>query len=66
VPNGDFLWCLPPVTPNVVVDQRREAHHKRPHRTYIVVVPQLMTGAWPEEMMKESDIELTIPFRSSV
>jgi hypothetical protein len=64
--DGNFLWCPPPAAANVVVEQLREARHKRPQCTHIVVVPRLMTGSWRKGMMKEFNLELTIPVGSNV
>jgi hypothetical protein len=58
---GNFFWFLPPAAANIVVEQLREARHKRPQCTHIVVVLRLMAGNWRKGMMKESDNELTIP-----
>jgi hypothetical protein len=63
---GNFLWCPPPAAAEVVVEQLGEARHKRPQCTHIVIVPRLMTGSWRKGMMKESDIELTIPVGTEV
>jgi hypothetical protein len=65
--DGNFLWCPPPAAADVVVEQLGEARHKRPPQcTHIVIAPRLMTGNWRKAMLKESDLELTIPVGSEV
>jgi hypothetical protein len=64
--DGNFLWCPAPAAADVVVEQLGEARHKRPQCTHVVVVPRLMTGNWRKGMLKETDIELTIPVGTEV
>jgi hypothetical protein len=63
---GNFLWILPPAAANIVVEQLGEARHKRLQCTHIVIVPRLMTGNWRKGMLKEYDLELTIPVGTEV
>lgn len=60
--DGNFLWYPPPTAANVVIEQLG----RRTIRGISVVVPRLMTGNWRKGMMKESDIDLTIPFGPSI
>jgi hypothetical protein len=64
--DGNFLWCPPPAAADVAVEQLGEARHKRPQCTHIVVVPRLMTGNWRKGMLKETDMELTIPVGTDI
>ena len=66
--DGNFVWVPPPAAAaDVVVEQLRKARHKRPNYLHITIVPRLMTGPrWRKGLLKESDVEITIPVNSGV
>ena len=64
--DGNFVWVPPPAAADVVVEQLGEARHKRPYCFHLTIVPRLMTSRWRKGLLKESDLEITIPVGSSV
>mmetsp|Transcript_20683 Transcript_20683/g.30301 ORF Transcript_20683/g.30301 Transcript_20683/m.30301 type:complete len:1268 (-) Transcript_20683:9637-13440(-) len=58
---GTYLWAPPPAAGRHVIEEVRQARHKRQSSSHIVMCPRLMWNEWRRHVHKSADIIFQLP-----
>jgi len=56
--SGTFIWCPPPAVAKQVIEELRQARHKRQASLHIFVCPRWMSHEWRRHVLKSADLIL--------
>ena len=62
---GIFVWTPAPAVADVVLEQIRQARHKRQESTHIFLCPRLFEPYWKGPLFKSADIVFEVPASTS-
>ena len=57
-----FVRSPPPAATRFVLEELRQARHKRQDSTHVFIVPKLMTAEWTTQLYKTADLIFHVPF----
>ena len=58
---GTYIWDAPPGAARVVIEEIRQARHKRQKSTHVFLVPRLMMPEWRSQLYKSADLIFSLP-----
>ena len=57
---GSFIWSPPPAVAGIIMDELRQARHKRQKSFHVFICPRLMYPEWRRGLYKSADMILEI------
>ena len=63
---GNFIWTPPPAAGDAALEQLCRNVHLHNHNFHFICIPRLMTSRWRKQLLKVSDLCITMPFDSIV
>ena len=63
---GNFIWTPPPAVGEAALEQLCGNMHLHNQNLHVICIPRLVTSPWRKQLLKISDLCITIPFDSIV
>ena len=63
---GNFNWTPPPAAGDLALEQLCRNVHLHNQNSHIICMPRLMPSRWRNQLLKVSDLCITMPFDSIV